>query len=150
MKPPKISPYHSPDSLIQDTNKSSRRNFLAASTGAIAAAFLPASILSLLDVAQVEARPSKLALLPPIAQFASNPCAQAAISRLTTLLESEKAQPFAGFSRSTAAFDVGAAGDDVLELIRAYNYDESPLKGDGECLKAIIGRCDCMYSMPAP
>jgi hypothetical protein len=143
-----FSPYqsHDPDHELAGRGKSSRRDFLTASAAAIASAFLPASVLSLLDVAQVEAHSTKQALLPTIPAFATNPYAQAAIARLTALLDGEKDQPFAGFSRSTSAFEVGNVGTDTLELIRAYNYEDSPLKASADCLKAIIARCDCMYS----
>jgi len=124
----------------------SRRDFLAASAAAISAAFLPATMLSLFDCKSALARSTKQSLLPPIPQFASNPYAQAAIVRLTALLEAEKSTPFAGFSRATSPFEVGTAATDTLELIRAFNYEDSPLKGNDGCLKAIIARCDCMYS----
>jgi hypothetical protein len=146
METPPFSPHQSSNSDLVTTGKSSRRGFLTASAGVIATAFLPASLLSLLDAAQVDARATKQALLPPISAFATNPYAQAAAVRLTALLEGEKEKPFAGFSRSTSAFEVGAVGVDTLELIRAYCYDESPLKGNADCLKAIIARGDCIYA----
>lgn len=141
-----FSPYQSPDSSPVSPGKSSRRDFLMASAGVLAAAFLPGLVLSISGAPAAQARSTRQALLPTIPTFASNPYAQAAIARLTALLESEKEQPFAGFSRSTSAFEVGAAGTDTLELIRAYNYEDSPLKGNEGCLKAIIARCDCIYS----
>jgi hypothetical protein len=146
MELPQFSPYQSPDSPPAGHAKSSRREFLMASAGVLAAAFLPGSVLSISGAPAALARSTRQALLPTIPTFATNPYAQAAIFRLTALLESEKEQPFAGFSRSTSAFEVGAAGTDTLELIRAYNYEDSPLKGNEGCLKAISARCDCIYS----
>ena len=55
--------------------------FLHASAAAVATAFLPPSLLSLLDSAPALARAGKQALLPPIPNFGSNPYAQAAITK---------------------------------------------------------------------
>jgi len=125
----------------------SRREFLTASAGLIASAFLPAAILNGSSLSSPAlARTAKSNLLPEIPRYGSNPYAQAAIEQLTALLKEEKTKPFPGFSRRTSAFDVGAVAEETLELIRAYNYEQSSLKGDGDCLKAIIARCDCIFA----
>lgn len=144
-EPPEI---FSTPSMPSETPTSSRRDFLATSAGLIASAFLPATLLSGWQQ-PAQARFARTALLPPIADFGSNPYAQAAMAKLTALLDAEKSRAFPGFSRSTSAFDVGAAAAETLELIRAYNYEDSDLKGRGDCLKAIIARCDCIFSYAA-
>jgi len=145
METPPILPRQLSDIDLAENGKSSRRDFLKTSGAAIAAAFLPASALTLLGGQVAEAHPARLALLPAIADFAKNPYAQGAVARLTALLQEEKGTPFAGFSRSTAAGTVAAVCGDTLEFIRAYLYEESSLKGNDDCLKAIIARCDCIF-----
>ncbi|MBU6451884.1 MAG: hypothetical protein KGS72_08920 [Cyanobacteria bacterium REEB67] len=124
----------------------SRRRFLQASMVGVVSAFMPATLISLLSAPAAAARTNRRNLLPPIPKFAENPYAQSALVRLKALIESEEGGTFPGFSRHTSALDVGSAGNDVLELIRAYCYEESPLRGSADCLKAIVDRCDCIYA----
>jgi len=146
-KPNPFSPtVTNPGNSINGGHKS-RREFLTASAGVIASAFLPAAVLSSSSLwTPALARIAKHNLLPEIPRYGSNPYAQAAIEQLTALLKEEKTKPFPGFSRSTSAFDVGAVAEETLELIRAYNYEQSSLKGDPDCLKAVVARCDCIFA----
>ena len=143
MFPPLIT---NADTSVAGSHKT-RREFLTATAGLIATTFLPASLLGGASLwTPALARTAKNNLLPEIPRYGSNPYAQAAIEQLSALLKEEKTKPFPGFSRRTSAFDVGAAAEETLELIRAYNYEQSSLKGDADCLKAIIARCDCIFS----
>jgi hypothetical protein len=145
METPPFAPHANTDKTPRE-GKASRRAFLRTSGAAIAAAFLPASVLSLANAGAVYARPAKQSLLPPIVDFGKNPYAEEAIGHLHSLLNQDQDKPFPGFSRSTSASQVATVCSDTLELIRAYLYEDSPLKADASCLKAIIARCDCIFS----
>ena len=117
----------------------------ALSLAAVAQTFLPSHLSKKWLEQPAFARGGKQNLLPPIADFGQNPYAQAAIKRLTALIETEKTAPFVGLKRTSSIVDVATAGGDTLELIRAYCYSDSPLKVSADCLKSIIDRCDCLF-----